>query len=91
MSRYGVRIGSALALLIACALGMQASAPAAQREAFAFDGRTVAFTQIVSQSGGRAISIDEGAATCDEERTSMRRLIARRVHAELEDALDSTG
>lgn len=59
MSRYGVRIGSALALLIACALGMQASAPAAQREAFAFDGRTVAFTQIVSQSGGRAISIDD--------------------------------
>lgn len=59
MSRYGVRIGSVLALLIACALGMQAPAPAAERAAFAFDGRTVVFTQIIPQSGGRAISIDD--------------------------------
>lgn len=59
MSRYAVRIGSALALLIACAVGARATAVSAERATFVFDGHRLAFTQLISQQGGRAVSMDD--------------------------------
>lgn len=59
MSRYAVRIGSAFALLIACVLTARAVAFSAERASFVFEGRKISFTQIVSQSGGRAVSVDD--------------------------------
>lgn len=59
VSRYAVRIGSALALLLTCTFGVRAAAVAAERATFIFEGRSITFTQVVPQAGGRAVSIDD--------------------------------
>jgi N-acetylmuramoyl-L-alanine amidase len=59
MSRYAVRIGSVLALLLSfCALA-PASAQSPRRASFTFEDKRMTFT-FVPQPGGRAISIDDG-------------------------------
>ncbi|HEV3153542.1 MAG TPA: N-acetylmuramoyl-L-alanine amidase [Candidatus Baltobacteraceae bacterium] len=57
-SRYAVRTGSVFALALAVALAAPA-ARAADRAAYSFEGKRITFTQIVDQSAGRAISIDD--------------------------------
>jgi N-acetylmuramoyl-L-alanine amidase CwlD len=57
--RYAARTGSALALLLTFIASAHTGARAAERATFTFEGQRITFTQIVSQAGGRAISIDD--------------------------------
>ncbi len=59
MSRYAVRIGSALALLIAIAVLGAQPARSADRAAFTFQGKRIVFAHLIAQDGGRAIPIDD--------------------------------
>lgn len=57
--RYAARIGSALALLLTCLLGVRGVAVSADQATFTFEGQRITFTQVISQSAGRAVSIDD--------------------------------
>jgi N-acetylmuramoyl-L-alanine amidase len=61
MSRYAVRIGSALALLLSLAAFTPACATAAsgERAIFTFQGKSFVFSHLVAQQGGRAVAIDD--------------------------------
>lgn len=56
--RYAARIGSAVALLLTCALAARSGALAAGTT-FSFEGQRITFTQLVAQPGGPAVSIDD--------------------------------
>lgn len=58
MSRYAVRIGSALALLAAIALA-QSPARADDRLALRLDGKTIVLTHVRSQGTARAVAADD--------------------------------
>ena len=58
MSRYAVRIGSALALLAALVL-WQSPARADERLALNYAGKTVVFTHVQTQGGTRAVAADD--------------------------------
>lgn len=58
MSRYGVRIGSALALLAALVFTLS-PARADDRLALHLDGKTIVLTHVRAQEGGRAVAVDD--------------------------------
>lgn len=57
-SRYAVRIGSLLTLLLAFAGAAAAAAPP-DGTTFTFDGKRIAFARLTAQSGGRAVATDD--------------------------------
>ncbi|MGZ3561478.1 MAG: N-acetylmuramoyl-L-alanine amidase [Vulcanimicrobiaceae bacterium] len=59
INRYGVRIGSALALLFAILGVSRVPVAAQQRAAYVFDGKRISFTHLVSQNGRPAIGIND--------------------------------
>jgi N-acetylmuramoyl-L-alanine amidase CwlD len=59
MSRYAARIGSAFALIALLFAFAQAPASAAQRVTYIFQGKRIVIGHLISQSGGRAVAIDD--------------------------------
>jgi N-acetylmuramoyl-L-alanine amidase len=59
MSRYAVRTGSALALLLTLLVLAAPSARAAEHLSMTFQGKRFVFTQVRTQSSGRAIAIGD--------------------------------
>jgi N-acetylmuramoyl-L-alanine amidase len=59
MSRYAARIGSAFALIALLFACVQAPASAAERVTYIFQGKRIVIGHLISQSGGRAVAIDD--------------------------------
>jgi len=61
MSRYAVRIFSALALVLSFSAPAPAFAAGGSSPVFTFQGKRIAFTRLIPRAGGRAVSIDDPA------------------------------